>query len=357
MVRSVVVLGVPVFFIVMTAILEPGCLPDYCDFEKTFLKSLSSYGCRGYNGSEQTEGENTEGERELPREGEDDRSFEGEFPEGEVDGELPREGEEESPVEGEMLTETILLPGGVPLELVRIPAGSFWMGSSDVEQSRDSNEGPVHKVTINYDFYIGKYEVTQAQWRAVMGSLPEGYAWDYGRGRTYPAYYISWDDAQAFIKGLNAHLTETDHGLAPLRLPSEAEWEYACRAFTTTRFYFGDSLSVDDDCRDDDTRSKYMWYCGNNSHFGSKPVGEKLPNAFGLHDMSGNVYEWCEDDCHGDYTDAPNDGRAWIKESRSWVHVFRGGEWYGYAEYCRSAYRSFASSNHRCRYIGFRLAR
>ncbi len=123
---------------------------------------------------------------------------------------------------------TILLPGGVQLVLVRIPAGTFQIGSPDTERSRNFNEGPVHTVTIAYDFYMGKYELTQAQWIAVMGSWP-GIAPDsiYGVGDNYPAYYISWDDARNFVTALNAHITATSQGPATMRLPSEAEWEYA----------------------------------------------------------------------------------------------------------------------------------
>ncbi len=253
-------------------------------------------------------------------------------------------------------TITILLPGGVPLELVRIPAGSFQMGSPNTERSRDSDEGPVQTVTINDDFYMGKYEVTQAQWLAVMESWPStAPSSSYGVGDNYPAYYVSWNDAQNFIGALNAHITNTGQGPATVRLPSEAEWEYACRAGTQTRFYFGDSLSVGDYCEDDGIRSQYMWYCGNNDPYGSKPVGGKLPNAFGLHDMSGNVWEWCQDWYHSSYTGAPADGSAWESPTGSY-RVFRGGSWLSYAGYCRSANRGGYSPGARSISLGFRLA-
>ncbi len=267
------------------------------------------------------------------------------------------EGEGEVPIEGEYPTETLLLPGGVPLELVRIPAGSFQMGSPDTERSRWDDEGPLHTVTIDYDFYMGKYEVTQAQWLAVMGSRPGGYTWDYGQGDTYPAYYVSWDDAKSFITALNTLIANTGQGPATVRLPSEAEWEYACRAGTQTRFYFGDSLSVGDDCEDDGIRSQYMWYCGNNLAYGSKPVGGKLPNAFGLHDMSGNLWEWCEDDWHYGYSGAPSNGSAWIDSPRGSSRVVRGGSWYFYAQKCRSAGRFINWPDDRYIYLGFRLVR
>ncbi len=258
-------------------------------------------------------------------------------------------------------TVTILLPGGMPLELVKVPAGSFQMGSPDTERNRYSSEGPVHTVTIGYDFYMGKYEVTQGQWLAVMGSWPgEEPSSTYGVGADYPAYNVSWDDAQAFITALNAHITATGQGPATLRLPSEAEWEYACRAGTQTRFHFGDSLGVADMCEDDGLRSQHMWYCGNNADygepgFGNQPVAGKLPNAFGLCDMHGNVWEWCEDDWHDDYTQAPTDGSTYINLSAS-ARVVRGGNWYGTARSCRSASRVSGNPWYRDHGLGFRLA-
>ncbi|MFH0793382.1 MAG: SUMF1/EgtB/PvdO family nonheme iron enzyme, partial [bacterium] len=190
-------------------------------------------------------------------------------------------------------TRTIYLPGNVPLELVRIPSGSFQMGSPDTERSRYSDEGPVHTVTINYSFYMGRTEVTQCQWLAVMGSWPDPTYYPrnpYGVGDNYPAYHISWNDAQNFITALGNHIASSGQGPLTVRLPSEAEWEYACRGGTQTRFFFGDSLSVGDLCEDDGIRSQYMWYCGNDTPYGTKEVATKLPNQFGLYDMSGNVW-------------------------------------------------------------------
>ena len=261
---------------------------------------------------------------------------------------------------------TIMLPGDVPLVLVRIPAGSFQMGSPDTERSRDSDEGPVHTVNITYDYYMGKYEVTQTQWIAVMGSWP-GKAPNstYGVGDNYPAYYISWNDiagSGGFIEKLNQHITLTGQGSATFRLPSEAEWEYACRAGTQTRYFFGDSLSVDDLRTDgpagslSGNRSDYMWFGGNNTPYGNKEVGAKLPNQFGLYDMSGNVYDWCEDFWHSDYTNAPTDGSPWTTPTSSY-RIIRGGDWGDYAYYCRSASRYFIDPGNRHFSIGFRLLR
>jgi formylglycine-generating enzyme required for sulfatase activity len=158
-------------------------------------------------------------------------------------------------------TITVKLPGGVPLEMVRIPAGSFEMGADHIQYDWLA---PVHTVNIKQDFYIGRYEVTQAQWLAVMGGWPAKVspwrrmvAWFKkqpilsepnprdGKGPNYPAYFISWHDCKEFIKVLNEHIRKTGQGPVSFRLPSEAEWEYACRAGTQTRFFFGDSLGHD----------------------------------------------------------------------------------------------------------------
>jgi len=237
-------------------------------------------------------------------------------------------------------TITLTLPGDVKLEMVRIRAGVFQMGSPKKERGRSSDEGPVRKVTINYDFYMGKYEVTQAQWKAVMGRNP---VYRCGIGDNYPASHISWDSCQAFISKLN------QLGKGTFRLPSEAEWEYACRAGSRQRFYFGDSLECGDtseDCKAgtlSGKRSDYMWYCGNNSpwgdpDFGAKPVGQKLPNVFGLYDMHGNVWEWCLDEYHPNYKGAPTDSSVWQTKAGT-PRVLRGGAWDYYAWKCRSAVR------------------
>jgi formylglycine-generating enzyme required for sulfatase activity len=267
---------------------------------------------------------------------------------------------------------TINLPGNVPLVLVRVPSGSFQMGSPDTERFHYSDEGPVHTVSIAYDFYMGKYELTQKQWLALMSSWPgTPPSTTYGLGDYYPAYSVSWNDAQNFITALNTHVTSTSQGPATFGLPSEAEWEYACRAGTQTRFFFGDSLSVDDGSTDGAAgtlpgdRSDYMWFAFNcsgdsNGAYGSKPVGTKLPNQFGLYDMSGNVWEWCQDWYHDSYTGAPSDGSAWESPSGS-DRVCRGGYWGGsiYSTMsCRSAYRHDPlTPAHRSGSRGFRLSR
>jgi PelA/Pel-15E family pectate lyase len=253
-------------------------------------------------------------------------------------------------------TVTLILPGEVKLEMVRIPAGSFQMGSSKKERGRSSDEGPAHKVTINYDFYIGKYEVTQAQWKAITGTNP---VYRCGIGDNYPVSHISWNQCQAFMNKLN------QFGKGIFRLPSEAEWEYACRAGKRERFYFGDSLEAGDICEDcgagkmPGMRSDYMWYCGNNSRwgdpdFGAKPVGRKRPNAFGLYDMHGNVWEWCLDEYHFNYKGAPKDGSAWQTKAGT-PRVLRGGAWDYHAKNCRSAVRCGYSPGKGYTFHGLRL--
>ncbi len=244
---------------------------------------------------------------------------------------------------------TIMLPGDVPLVMTRIPAGSFSMGSPSGERGRLTDEGPQTNVTISRDFYMGKYEVTQAQWQAVMGNNPSGF-----QGANRPVETVSWDDAQGFIAALNAHIAATGQGLATMRLPTEAEWEYAARAGSTTRFHFGDSLSVGDDCEDDGIRGVYMWYCGNSAAGQTQPVGTKLPNAFGLHDMYGNVWEWCQD-----WYDSSLPGGSVLDPAGPPLGVYRvkrGGGWSNTAWNCRSANRPFRAPSDRYDYMGFRVA-
>jgi PelA/Pel-15E family pectate lyase len=252
-------------------------------------------------------------------------------------------------------TVVVPLPGGRKLELVPIPAGTFRMGSPETERGRWADEGPEHTVNIEYDFYMGKFEVTQGQWESVMKTKPYKI---YGIGEDYPVFKVSWNDCRQFMATLN----QLDMGT--FRLPSEAEWEYACRATTGTRYHYGDSLEGDDYCNDspagseDGSRSDYMWYCGNNVRdgepgFGCKPVGQKAPNAFGLHDMHGNVWEWCQDHYHPNYEGAPTDGSAW--QELGGPRLLRGGAWDYRAEYCRSAARCGYSAANGYTFHGFRV--
>jgi formylglycine-generating enzyme required for sulfatase activity len=254
--------------------------------------------------------------------------------------------------------------------MVRIPAGTFQMGSPDTERGRYVDwdcEGPVHQVTIAYDYYMGETEVTQAQWEALMETNPATdsyeahYFGSWGVGNDYPVYYVSWDDithTNGFLERLDAHSSYNG-----FRLPTEAEWEYACRAGTTTRFYFGDSLGCLDMCQDcaagtlPGNRSDYMRYCGNYTQYGSKPVLGKLPNEFGLYDMHGSLWEWCEDYWHYNYNGAPTNGSPWSTpvDSRYGDRVIRGGACNYNARDCRSAARSWYYEGHEYFHIGLRV--
>jgi formylglycine-generating enzyme required for sulfatase activity len=215
------------------------------------------------------------------------------------------------------------------IEFVLIPAGSFMMGSTN----GDADERPVHKVTIEYPFYMGKYEVTQAQWQAVMGNNPSHFK----DCDNCPVEQVSWDDAQGFIRKLN----QMNDGYR-YRLPTEAEWEYACRAGTTGDYGAGNL-------------SEMAWHFENS---GSKThaVGSKQPNAWSLADMHGNVWEWCEDWYHQTYSGAPTDGTAWLSggEQRA-ARVRRGGSWYHYATYLRSANRGWGILDSDLDAVGFRV--
>ena len=252
--------------------------------------------------------------------------------------------------------ETIVveLPGlaedAKPLEMVAIRAGTFTMGCPPDERGHSGGEWPPHEVTLTKGFYLGECEVTQAQWEAVMESNPAYYS---GKPN-HPVEQVSWDDCQAFIEKLNAL------GQGTFRLPTEAEWEYACRAGTDTRFFFGDAL----ECRDTgeyycETMAEYMWWKGNRRHGGeengSKEVGRKLPNPWGLHDMHGNLREWCSD-----WWVVPSDRGPQVDPQRpasGTERVTRGGYWYSATRVCRSAYRNVGSPDTPNYRIGLRLVR
>lgn len=223
----------------------------------------------------------------------------------------------------------ILCAGTGYPELVLLPSGSFRMGSIE-----SSDEQPVHTVNIA-SFAIGKYPVTQAQWRKVMGNNPSHFRGDDLR----PVERVSWDDAQAFIQKLNQLTGES------YRLPSEAEWEYACRAGSTGKWC----------CGNNETQIREYAWCEENSDSQTQPVGRKKPNAFGLFDMHGNVLEWCEDRSHANYKSALDDGRAWVSGDTG--RVMRGGCFALLAEHSRAAIRYDHSPGFRSHFIGFRVAR
>jgi formylglycine-generating enzyme required for sulfatase activity/pimeloyl-ACP methyl ester carboxylesterase len=242
---------------------------------------------------------------------------------------------------------TYTLPGGVPLVMVRIPAGTFQMASPETERSRQSRE-TLHSVTLTSDYDIGKYEVTQAQWQAVMGTNPSFYS---SCGGNCPVERVSWQDisgATGFVAKLNQLL-----GTTKFRLPTEAEWERAARAETQTRFSFGDALDGDDNCGTNAAATPYAWWCGNAGDT-THAVGTKGANPYGLFDMHGNVSEWVED-WYGDYpTTAQTNPTG---PSSGLNRVIRGGAWRLYLLGARSAYREKAAPPARDDFTGFRLAR
>ena len=223
------------------------------------------------------------------------------------------------------------------IEFVWIPAGSFMMGS----ENGDADEKPIHRVTLSAGFYMGKYEVTQAQWQAVMDTNPSNF-----KGDNLPVDTVSWDDAIAFVARLNGQ----NEGYT-YRLPTEAEWEYAARAGTTGDYagdldamaWYGNNsgrtgLNAAEIARTD-LQNYYKRITDNGGQ--PHPAGSKLPNAFGLFDMHGNVWEWVQDWYHDSYAGAPTDGSAWLSGGAQKYRVLRGGSWVGHAGFCRSAFRGW----------------
>ncbi len=243
----------------------------------------------------------------------------------------------------------------VTLQMVAIPGGKFLMGSPSDETQRYDSESPQHEVAVPH-FFIGKYPVTQAQWRAVVALTQINRKLNpdpsHFKGDDRPVETISWYDAVEFCDRLSEHTGKN------YRLPSEAEWEYACRAGTTTPFYFGETITSD----------LANYYAESNCSNGPKgqfrqqttPVGSfEVANAFGLYDVHGNVWEWCADTWYGDYKGAPADGGAWINHGNGNDNQFRvprGGSWNYNAWDCRSACRNYyADPNVRDDFIGFRV--
>ncbi|MTJ48763.1 bifunctional serine/threonine-protein kinase/formylglycine-generating enzyme family protein [Dolichospermum sp. UHCC 0259] len=232
------------------------------------------------------------------------------------------------------------LGNGVTLDMVEIPGGTFIMGSPESEAERDSDEGPQRQVTVP-SFYMGKYELTQAQYQAIMGTNPSSF-----KGNNRPVESVSWDDAVEFCKKLSQK-TQKNY-----RLPSEAEWEYACRARTTTPFYFGESITPE--LVNYDGSYPYASASKGQDRSQTTDVGTFPPNAFGLYDMHGNVWEWCQDDYQENYINAPIDGSAWNSRSSSDLKLQRGGSWSLDAGSCRAADRD-RDSRDISLYYGFRV--
>ena len=224
------------------------------------------------------------------------------------------------------------LPSGPSFDMLLVEGGSFQMGGTD-EEAID-REKPIHEVEVP-TFYLGKYPVTQGLWEAIMGNNPSGY-----KGPRHPVENVSWEDVQKFLQRLNKETKQS------YRLPTEAEWEFAARGGIHTEEYL---------YAGSDKLSEVGWY-DDNAGNGTKVVGQLLENELGLFDMSGNVYEWCEDDYHDNYEGAPLDGSAWIdRPKRGGSRVLRGGAWGGAARRCRVSDRNHLAPVVRNDFVGFRL--
>jgi formylglycine-generating enzyme required for sulfatase activity len=237
------------------------------------------------------------------------------------------------------------LGNGVNLEMAVIPGGSFMMGSPENEGITNDNERPQHQVTIR-SFFMGKYSVTQAQYQAITGTNPSRF-----KGSNRPVENVSWNNAVAFCEKLSQKTGKT------YRLPSEAEWEYACRAGTTTPFYFGETITTvlanysGKSFYGDAVKGIYRQETTEVGSFG-------VANNFGLYDMHGNVWEWCQDNWHSNYEGAPTDESVWLNNTTLLDRkLLRGGSWYYDAVNwrCRSAYRNHFNLDYFSGTIGFRV--
>jgi formylglycine-generating enzyme required for sulfatase activity len=243
------------------------------------------------------------------------------------------------------------LGGSVRLEMVHIPAGSFLMGSPESERGRLETEGPQHTVTIP-EFYMSKFEVTQAQWRAVA-SLPKidrelSLNPSYFKGNELPVEQVSWNEAVEFCKRLSVKTGRA------YRLPGEAQWEYAARARTIAPFAFGETITPE--IVNYNGEYPYGGAAAGTNRRKTVAVGSLgAANAFGLYDMHGNVEEWCLDNWHDVYAGAPADGSAWTKGGDPEYQLLRGGSCYSSAVYCRAAARNFLGPDYRFSGVGFRV--
>jgi formylglycine-generating enzyme required for sulfatase activity len=231
------------------------------------------------------------------------------------------------------------------LEMVYIPSGTFMMGLSQTEEAQQRYKSPLHQVTVPA-FFAGKYPITQAQWQSVIGNNPSHF-----KGEKRPVEQVNWYEAVEFCQILSENTGKN------YRLLSEAEWEYACRAGTSTSFYFGNTIPEESVNYSYVTRE---WI--EPPYFQTTDVGIFPPNAFGLYDMHGNVTEWCSDRWHYDYQGAPHDGSSWEHDESSWETDFsesrvqRGGSWSSEAEYCRADSRDAYPADESDNSIGFRVA-
>lgn len=262
-------------------------------------------------------------------------------------------------------------------EMVIIPAGSFMMGSPEDEEGRAADEGPQHRVTIGAPFALGRYEVTRGQFSRFVSETDyeaegcrywDGDSWEndtnrnwhnpgYEQTDAHPVTCVSWEDAKVYLDWLRKETRDDSY-----RLPSEAEWEYAARAGTTTAYFWGDEADngcafangVDQTAMKDE--SDWSLMACDDGYFGTAPVGSYSANPFGLHDMSGNLREWVEDRWHENHHGAPSDGSSRVKGNNS-ARVFRGGSWFSEPRFLRSADRNSSEPDGRYGIIGFRVAR
>jgi formylglycine-generating enzyme required for sulfatase activity len=245
------------------------------------------------------------------------------------------------------------LGDALPLQLVFVPGGTFLMGSPDSEPEEEPDEKPQHEVTVP-QFFMSRYPITQAQWKAVS-RLPqvdcnlEEDPSNFKGNKNNPVENISWYDAVEFCARLEKQTKR------PYRLPSEAEWEYACRAGTKTPFYFGKTITTE--VANYDGTFTYSDGLKGEGRRRTTPVNHfGIANAFGLSDMHGNVWEWCADLYHENYNDAPTDGKPWIgKEGEGGLHILRGGSWIYNPRFCRSASRIRFAPDDSYNFIGFRV--
>jgi formylglycine-generating enzyme required for sulfatase activity len=244
-----------------------------------------------------------------------------------------------------------LITNSIGMKLVLVPAGDFLMGSPDSDKEAQDDEKPQHRVRITRPFYLGAHEVTQGQYRAVTGASPSIF---YGSD-DLPVERVSWEDAIAFCNKLSEQMglkpyyhsgARTPSGGDGYRLPTEAEWEYACRAGSATRYHFGDDAA---------NLGAYDWY-GDNSGHKTHPVGQKRPNAWGLYDMHGNVWEWCWDGFGRDFYARSPDADP-TGPSQAVDRASRGGSWEDDLRICRSAVRYGSAPGNQRHDLGFRVAR
>jgi eukaryotic-like serine/threonine-protein kinase len=257
------------------------------------------------------------------------------------------------------LEDKISLPSGAKaIAMALIPAGNFTIGSPSTEKDRQNNESPQQPISFARPFYVSQYEVTQAQWFSVMGTDydKDGFKKRFGeldnkfKGDNRPIVMVNWNDAKAYCVKLSEKTGRS------YRLPTESEWEYSCRAKTTTPFYFGETITSD--LVNHDSNYPYANVAKNSSGYRqvTTDVGSFPANEWGLYDMHGNVWEWCEDVWHENYNGIPQDGSAWLNGGEQARRLLRGGSWVNDAIVCRSAVRNWINAPGAYYYIGFRVA-